>query len=72
MEIINHGNLVKTCDNCGCSFKYNKDDVKQRTISEREDVGFILPHYQYIDYTTEYVCCPDCGNKIKICTYRKR
>lgn len=71
MEIIKHGELIKTCKNCGCEFRYTKDDVRKREFCNRQDEGILLPNYKYVDYITEYVECPDCGNKIGICTYRK-
>lgn len=66
MKIINRGNVTKICTKCGCGFQYEKDDIKKKVISRREDVGIVLPWYRTVICELSIVECPQCGDKIEI------
>lgn len=66
MKIIKRGNVTKICTKCGCEFQYEKDDIKKKVISRREDVGIILPWYRTVIYELSIAECPQCGDKIEI------
>lgn len=49
IRIIKHGNRrVIECENCGCVFSYEKEDVKTEQIGVNDFMS--------------YVQCPDCKN----------
>lgn len=60
MEIIKHGSDYKTriCFDCGCEFKFNKNEEKYTYIRSSFDGG-IFESYHYIN-------CPECGKEIQV------
>lgn len=60
MEIIKHGNNIKirTCLNCGCEFKFSKNEEKYTYIPSLFD-GQLLESYRFIN-------CPECGQEIQV------
>lgn len=56
IRIIEYGAIKKKrCDNCGCLFSYEKEDIERSTNSY---FGV------FTDY--EYVICPQCKEKIRL------
>lgn len=52
IRIIKHGTKrVNECNNCGCIFQYEKEDIKVEQAGWNE--------YTYT------ICCPDCKQEIK-------
>jgi len=51
---------VRTCNSCGCMFKYSQDDI-------RRDVGQYWAGFWKGGWLTKeyrYVTCPGCGKEI--------
>ena len=56
IRIIEHGTVEKKrCNNCGCLFSYEKEDIDHKTHCYSGNFG---------DY--EYVICPQCKEKIRL------
>lgn len=56
IRIIEYGAIKKKrCDNCGCLFSYEKEDIKRGTIFCFE-----------VFADCEYVICPQCKEKIRL------
>ena len=60
MEIIKHGNKIKTqiCLNCGCESIFNENDKRHTYISSPFDPQ-LFDSYDYIN-------CPECKKEIKV------
>ena len=59
IKIIKEGTRQTiTCDNCGCVFSYEQEDIEERTFgmfSARELRGY-----------EKYILCPQCKRKIHL------
>jgi len=56
-KIIKEGTLMKVhCNECGCLFSYEKEDIKKREFSDpRDDI---------INGFKEWVVCPQCKSEV--------
>ena len=65
IKIIEYGTIKKQrCNNCGCLFSYEEEDVKERTINDSfNSLGGV--------YCTNYVVCPQCKKSIDLTAIRK-
>lgn len=54
INIIEHGTIErKRCENCGCLFSYEKEDIKH--------CNFINDFVNY-----DYIICPQCKDEIQL------
>ncbi len=56
MEIIKEPNMQTVCQQCGCEFKFTKEDVEERGGSARKHV---VKHYLGVN-------CPVCNKVIEV------
>lgn len=57
IQIIEPGKkLIVQCDNCGCKFSYEGEDIQQEPEYKAEDL--------WIYISKKYVVCPQCGKRV--------
>ena len=65
IKIIEPGaKTIGECENCGCRFSYEEEDVK------RENGPAMAVELLPVRYKSEYVVCPQCGKKFYITRVR--
>lgn len=65
IKIIEHGTRTVTeCENCGCRFSYEQEDIKNEYGPGLDD------KLRKAQYKSEYVTCPQCNKKLYITKVR--
>lgn len=55
IRIIEHGTVEKQrCNNCGCLFSYEKEDIEHNI------------HSDFRDFNYDYIICPQCKEEIRL------
>lgn len=62
MKIIKEGNKVKECDKCGCVMQFDANDIKSKLTTVMVSEFFCKSEL----WNIEYICYPQCKNKIEI------
>lgn len=63
VKIIKEGTRkITTCENCGCKFSYEAEDVKSESTPHKVDADYSFD----VIFRNEkfYVICPQCSNKV--------
>jgi DNA-directed RNA polymerase subunit RPC12/RpoP len=64
MEILEEGQKVYACEDCGCQFRLTSEKEITRNDWSYMSCGFFNMDQQRVYY--DWVKCPQCGNKIII------
>ena len=67
MEIVEPGNKIHECEDCGCKFRITSDNEIKRGNWKYIEEGLIFPHKCKVYYDS--VKCPQCGNEVVIKWY---
>ena len=66
IKIIKRGTkAVTTCDECGCEFSYEEEDINH---TRDEEIIFGIPSV----YTGRYVICPQCARGVMLASSATR
>ena len=66
MELIEQGNKIHECGDCGCKFRITSENEVKRAWEYVQE-GDFLPRKRKVYYDS--VKCPQCGNEIVIKWY---
>lgn len=64
MEIVEEGQKLYTCEDCGCMFRITSEKEVNRDDWKYVTHGFLIPETKRAYF--DWVKCPQCGNKIII------
>lgn len=65
IKIIEPGTkTVAECNNCGCKFSYEKEDIQSRPYKVPD--GFVPSITKLPIFFESYVTCPQCGKTMTV------
>ena len=62
IKVLAHGKRYAICDNCGCVFAYEYEDIEDNSdkLGNPGDITYIDPEIDFPRFR-RWVTCPDCG-----------
>lgn len=65
IKIIEPGTRTVTeCDNCGCKFSYEKEDIQSRPYKSPDGLAPVITRLPI--FLESYVTCPQCGKTLTV------